>query len=564
MLRIFLKTILLLVLAVNTHKASAVSFACIKKDKVTVPCRDFIVNNESIDIDISLVSGISGDGNLWITIENPSNPGATPLLCTFIAEQLVSGPGTQYIKRYHLTVWKYNYGTSDPCDVQVVTNPAFTYLNNIAVQQGVLNCDLPLYAAERFSQPGPPASVNEYFFFNDMGCCSDAPESAFASGATSACLEVNRDGVQQFKVTVPNSVAQQFPISCSTPAHSGPYTQPPAVLFLNGNTWVPVQASCRTQLPGGDWEYYYPLVNYSVFMRCYPLAFTYEVNTGIQPDYRSYPIVQKLTACPCCTNANFTVKGSTAMPLSITFTPVSPDPALTTLWNFGNGITATGSYGVSHNYGAFGSYTACLRTSAESGIRCNSCAPLCLTEPSHFATNGTCNTNFSYMYTSYNGNLTLMADNPNQNASYTWTIGGSVIANGPGISYLNPPVSGSPLSVCLKVGTCETCTEICLPGKGRSKDGGLRLAGEEQTVPAISVYPNPVTSELTIEANSVAQGMLSVRIVDLMGHLLHEERKPLQPGINQLKLMIDHLPAGIYLIETSDGVTKRRERVSKL
>ena len=72
----------------------------------------------------------------------------------------------------------------------------------------------------------------------------------------------------------------------------------------------------------------------------------------------------------------------------------------------------------------------------------------------------------------------------------------------------------------------------------------------DPTGPSFSIYPNPASGHLFIESNGNLAGPLHIRVLSTEGkqHL----HRTFQPSGNPVRLSLDHLPTGLYLIHISN------------
>ena len=79
-----------------------------------------------------------------------------------------------------------------------------------------------------------------------------------------------------------------------------------------------------------------------------------------------------------------------------------------------------------------------------------------------------------------------------------------------------------------------------------------------------SLYPNPVSTQLTLELQSPTAREIRILVYDVAGRLLLEQ-SAIKPG-DYLKTTIDvqHLPAGSYEVIVSDNESKGRSRFVKM
>jgi len=543
--------------------------ACSRMETETICCpgKPNVVNRKII-ISVKTKHNAPGDDNIWVYFEDPNVvTGAMGFKLNFINYGNPTG-GCGYYASYSLVIPEYNYQSYNPCDVSVPVNPAFAYARSfITDNQGYCQSHYPLYYTHDQSiLPNNPFPQNPNFKKATVNCCWDLDINERFRDIT-GCTEIGRDGYQYVKLTIPASVANQYDMvvnpACSTNNGSNGYLF--LYYYVNGmNTTLGIEPDCRSLLSSGDWEYIYklPVVINSTSVQ----YFVHWLDSLSPTDGIPQDIIK--TACACrCVEADFRIQGNTAAPLAVSFTPYYNNPAYTYTWNFGDGVTATGPYGFSHVYSAYGNYTACLSVRNDF-TQCRACLPICLSQPSrsggisYSQENGPgneCNLDFTYSYNTADNSLTLQANNPNLGGTYTWELGNGSTYTGTGISILNAPLS--PLDVCLKVGNCKTCIRLCLPGKGKEGGGKLREAmtsGEE-----FQVFPNPASTEVSVVLNVAAGSKARYILTDITGRQLISLEKELGAGINTTVLDIASYPVGVYMLEVSYGNVRKTVKLVK-
>ncbi len=79
-------------------------------------------------------------------------------------------------------------------------------------------------------------------------------------------------------------------------------------------------------------------------------------------------------------------------------------------------------------------------------------------------------------------------------------------------------------------------------------------ASKENTV---SVLPNPFVQELNVTLQLKTAEQVSIRLIDLQGHVVRHIQQPLTVGSHQVKLRVDgSLAAGVYILEAYTGSKK--------
>lgn len=79
----------------------------------------------------------------------------------------------------------------------------------------------------------------------------------------------------------------------------------------------------------------------------------------------------------------------------------------------------------------------------------------------------------------------------------------------------------------------------------------------------IQVYPNPTKGPVQLALFAQQSSTLSLQITNTLGQIMHTEQHDLELGLNQINIQIQHLPAGIYMIQLSDGERNAVRRIIK-
>lgn len=74
------------------------------------------------------------------------------------------------------------------------------------------------------------------------------------------------------------------------------------------------------------------------------------------------------------------------------------------------------------------------------------------------------------------------------------------------------------------------------------------------------IYPNPALSMINLRINAAVSGPLSIVITDMLGEKLFERNTTAVTGYNLFPVMVDNLPAGMYIIRVlaKDGETTKK------
>ncbi len=71
-----------------------------------------------------------------------------------------------------------------------------------------------------------------------------------------------------------------------------------------------------------------------------------------------------------------------------------------------------------------------------------------------------------------------------------------------------------------------------------------------------SVFPNPTTEIVSISLNTIQSGLLEIEIFDLLGKLVKTENYNVNAGKNEVRMNVEELEKGIYILSSSIGELK--------
>lgn len=129
--------------------------------------------------------------------------------------------------------------------------------------------------------------------------------------------------------------------------------------------------------------------------------------------------------------------------------------------------------------------------------------------------------------------------------SYQWTVpaGASIIA-GQGTNAILVDfgigagnVSVKALNACGQSGTRVLNVIV-----------NCKLSGNEIPGAVVSAYPNPVSSDLTVEVETLADGTYSIEMADLSGRVVFTEQLNALSGVNKTSLDVSNIAKGMYML----------------
>ncbi len=146
-------------------------------------------------------------------------------------------------------------------------------------------------------------------------------------------------------------------------------------------------------------------------------------------------------------------------------------------------------------------------------------------------------------------------------ASYLWSLpGGTTITSGQGTKDIlatwgTNPASGLNLSVNASNG-CGTSANRVLNGISISVAHCGPRFGDQGEITGLNVYPNPTADRATVVFTSTEGADFNIKMVDLSGRTIMNERGTAASGLNQREVNVSEMSAGIYfvVIETNNVV----------
>lgn len=80
---------------------------------------------------------------------------------------------------------------------------------------------------------------------------------------------------------------------------------------------------------------------------------------------------------------------------------------------------------------------------------------------------------------------------------------------------------------------------------------------------SLSVFPNPVSSELNLRFLSGSGGTVEIRILDVHGKTVSIKKEHTLQGINQVNLQLSDLPKGLYVCRVRHGKSTETRKFLK-
>jgi hypothetical protein len=87
--------------------------------------------------------------------------------------------------------------------------------------------------------------------------------------------------------------------------------------------------------------------------------------------------------------------------------------------------------------------------------------------------------------------------------------------------------------------------------------GAFSVQTEPIPQPITGIYPNPASDHLMVVTNLLSTGPVVFAIFDDKGQLVYRKQETLSLGLNQTRLDIGHLSAGIYLVRVTTRLNEK-------
>ncbi len=141
-------------------------------------------------------------------------------------------------------------------------------------------------------------------------------------------------------------------------------------------------------------------------------------------------------------------------------------------------------------------------------------------------------------------------------SAYVWVVpSGAVIQSGQGTSSIlvDWGANGGLITVTA-TGTCGNSGTKTLNVVMNCKVSGAAMPGTE-----ITAYPNPVSTELTLELNAITSGSYHVEMIDLSGRIVYSQEISASTGMNNSIIDVSNFSKGVYTlsVKNNDGFAKQ-------
>ncbi|MDP5170897.1 MAG: T9SS type A sorting domain-containing protein, partial [Bacteroidia bacterium] len=92
---------------------------------------------------------------------------------------------------------------------------------------------------------------------------------------------------------------------------------------------------------------------------------------------------------------------------------------------------------------------------------------------------------------------------------------------------------------------------------------GGSSSGLLANTPILGTFPNPASTEVTVELSNVESGKLEMTVVNLMGSVVYRSSESVNVGPWRQQVSLRDLPAGVYMITIQNGSFHDTQRIIK-
>jgi hypothetical protein len=213
-----------------------------------------------------------------------------------------------------------------------------------------------------------------------------------------------------------------------------------------------------------------------------------------------------------------------------------------------NGSSAGSASTLNQNLGAAGVYNVCATVTDANNCQSSDCEEIIIIAPVFMETEiDYTNTGSSFTFS------TLTTGNGTQPYTYEWAKGGLQFSTAP-----------TPTTT-LTIGNTIVCVSVTDQNGNKAVDCDTITISTiaEQQIEEVELYPNPVKDQLYIGIAVAGVDQCQVRLYDISGKVVLDEKRNLQQGKNLLTLPLQNHPAGIYQLVITSGNEKWKGKVVK-
>ena len=156
-----------------------------------------------------------------------------------------------------------------------------------------------------------------------------------------------------------------------------------------------------------------------------------------------------------------------------------------------------------------------------------------------------------------NNSYTIAFTNTTTNGStYNWNFGNGQSSTNGSPTHVYTQNGSYTVTLVANNGACASTTT------GTVNIVGVGLNDVENTIEAISLFPNPNNGLATLEVTTTKNTTATISILDMTGRVLTQINTEINSGSNQVELNTSTFAAGLYLVNVNIGAEQKIVRMS--
>ncbi len=329
-------------------------------------------------------------------------------------------------------------------------------------------------------------------------------------------------------ITVNSGMTGSFTSMIDTTTGVGAFTGSPIGLNVNyawdfgdGNTGTGAAAS-NTYAASGT----------------YYVCLTVSDTGGICTDVFCDSVVVYISTPSCSSTFTYTDNGSGNLTFQVAPVVITDTYA----WDYGDGTTGTLPFSL-HTYVTAGTYYVCLTTTDP----LTSCTSTFCDSVVAAGTGGVCSV--SYTYIDVNGIVAFTAIPPSLTSTYTWTFGDGNTGTG-AVTTNTYAVEGNYYVCVTMIDSFNSCTDTYCDSIVTNITG-IGIMENDAINFNLSVYPNPVTNNVTVSYELLQSALINIELFDIIGNKISTSSLLQTSGKHQTIINTELLSQGAYLIKLS-------------
>ncbi len=270
----------------------------------------------------------------------------------------------------------------------------------------------------------------------------------------------------------------------------------------------------------------------------YYVCLTISDTAGICTDVYCDSVVVYISTPSCSSTFTYTDNGSGNLTFQVAPIVITDTYA----WDYGDGTTGTLPVSL-HTYATAGTYYVCLTTNDP----LTSCTSIYCDSVVAAGTGGICSV--TYTYIDVNGIVAFTVIPPSLTSNYSWTFGDGNTGTG-AVTTNTYAVAGNYYVCVTMVDAFNSCTDTFCDSIVTNITG-IGILENDAADFDLSVYPNPVTNNVTVSFELLISSTVNIELFDIIGNKISSNSICQTSGKHQTIINTETLSQGTYLIKLS-------------